>query len=183
MRASDSINIEVQKENLTTKIYSTDKDIDIDMNSIDLQDQLDHNTIATYKLSKSVKYFSLTNIFFNLLFIFFSPYYVFFIICSIFGYYASFKFNLKYIYIYFTYQIINALLWISICIYDDILQFSEDNIIYTSLNIICCIMMTLLNIYIIRFTYRLICRLRNCTLDDIVTLKNIRTLKLKMLFW
>ena len=52
--------------------------------------------------------------------------YIFFIICSIFGYYASFKFNLKYIYIYFTYQIINALLWISICIYDDILQFSED---------------------------------------------------------
>jgi hypothetical protein len=143
----------------------------------------DNNGIRTYQISKNVKYYAIINMGLNLFYVFFNSYYAFFVFCYMYGYFAAIQFNIKFLYPYGVYQIINTLVQFSVAIYNDIIKINENDTLYATLNIIVVIVLTLLSAYTIRFTFLLIHHLRLCSPEERIQLKNIRNINVKFLCW
>jgi len=145
------------------------------------QNELDHKILKTYKISKSVKWFSLIDSLFNLFFVFFSPWYLIPSLISIIGYIGASKKIVGFLYVYLTYQISMIVLRLSLGIN---YWFENDfSVLKLTINIILTIILTFFDSYISRFTHLLIKSIKSLDVLELQKLRNIREFKTKFIFW
>ena len=89
-------------------------------------DSLGTNALTAYKLSKGLKYTSITAFFLNLSLILFNQYYVFFVLCAMWCYYASLQYKPWVVLSVFVYFITNMIVRFSIMTYDSVNSFNNE---------------------------------------------------------
>jgi len=144
-------------------------------------DELNYQILKSYKLSKSIKIFSFIDTVLNLFYVFFNPWYLIPSLISIIGYIGALKYISKCLYVYFVYQVIFMIIRMSIGINSwGLNDYGTGELI---INVILTIILTIFDIYISRFTYKLIRSLMSLDSMEILKLQNIKELKTNFLYW
>ena len=154
----------------------------IDLNENN-ENELGHNALIAYQISKGVKYSTIVAFFMNLALVLFNSYYVFFALCALWGYYITLQYKPSFALSYFVYLLINMVVRTSISIYDCVNQFNDGDTVYGGLNVTWTILLFVMSVYGIRMAWRLHFYLTVCSPEEQIQLRNIRHLNLKALCW
>ena len=147
-----TVSVPISDNNSNANIYS--------IRGVVSNNQLTNNMLKTYNLAKSVKIFSLIDIFFSFLYSLYNFYMLIPLIFSYAGYYGSKKYKVNYINIYVCYQIVNLVLKTITFIYI-VSNTPELNLFFTYLFFI---LSTIIGMWVLRITMKLSKTI--ITLDD-----------------
>ena len=146
-------------------------------------DDFDNDKVSyTLRLSKSIKYFTLSDIIINLLWVFISPWYVFPPMFAFIGYIGYLKYNIKCLYTYLIF------LLLYICFKIIYLINATTNNTYSNeiliLGAILGSLSTLSNLYVSRFIYKFIKNIENLSNNEKNKLINAKIQPKKdLVFW
>ena len=154
----------------------------VDLNETN-ENELGHNALIAYQLSKGVKYSTIVAFFMNLTLVLFNSYYVFFALCALWGYFVTLQYKPKLVLSYFVYLLVNMVVRTSISIYDCVNQFNAGDTVYGGLNVTLTVFLCFMSFYGIRMAWRLYFYLSVCNPEEHIQLRNIRHLNLKALCW
>jgi hypothetical protein len=131
--------------------------------------ELTNNMLKTYNLSKSVKIFSLIDMFFSFIYAFYDFYMFFPLICSFAGYYGCKNYRVGYINIYICYQICNILL--RTVLFTVLVNQNTD---LSFLSYLFFLLTTIIGLWILQITVKLSKVIATLTVEQLQILRNMR---------
>ena len=132
----------------------------------------DLELVKIIKLSKSVIIFSAIDFFFNFLYLIYNKKYLFPILCSCFGFYGAKYYKMFSLYVYLSFNILfgfGKLITIFLYKFDSF--------------VIISIISGLIQLYIARFTFKLISKLGNISQDQLDRLKSLNVSNYTIVYW
>ena len=184
MRAEDSI-IELEAmENGNSKfkpLLSQSETIIEEEQNEEETDSLDYKMIETYKIAKTVKLYAGIDTIFNGFYVFYNPWYIVPTLLSVLGYFGALEYNLFMLCIYFFYQACMICIRIGLNVDSFIhTRYSTGGLI---LMVVMSSLLTIFDLYILRFIYKMARHIKTFSRDDVQKLKTVKVIKTKFLYW
>uniref|UniRef100_A0A6C0J5Q4 Uncharacterized protein n=1 Tax=viral metagenome TaxID=1070528 RepID=A0A6C0J5Q4_9ZZZZ len=127
-------------------------------NNIESESENNDKIVKCYRLSKTVRMFSMIDIFFGCFYAFYSFFYLLPLLIALYGYHSAKSYHSSGVLTYSIYQILNNIMRLTLCSYYYIKIKKNNNIDdYSNENLGLCfvILSNLLGLYIARFSYKL----------------------------
>ena len=183
MRAEDSmIELEAMENgNSKFKPLLSPSETIIEEEENDETESLDYKMIETYKIAKTVKLYAGIDTIFNGFYVFYNPWYIVPTLLSVLGYFGALEYNLIMLCVYFFYQLCMICIRIGLNV-DSLLhtRYSTGGLVTM---VILSALLTLFDIYILRFIYKMAKHIKTFSQDDIQKLKTVKVIKTKFLYW
>ena len=177
MRAEDSIDIESQNSKFKPLIENNSV-IDIEDSEID---HVNHKILDTYKISKTIQIYSGIDTMVNGFYVFFNPWYIIPTFISSLGYFGALNYNMIMLCIYFVYQLI--MIFVRIGLNVDSYIHNRFEIGPLIVMVFMTVILTLFDLYILRFIFKIIKNIKLFSQDDITKLKNMKEIKTRFIYW
>ena len=172
MRAEDSvIEMDIEKNSKFKPLISPDAKILEESNDVSMEDE-DYKMIETYKMAKTVKLYAGIDTFINGFYVFYNPWYIIPTLISVFGYFGALEYNFFMLCFYFVYQAVMIIVRLALNI--DSLVYKRYSLGGLITMVAVSSLLTIFDLYILRFIFKMIKYIKTFSKDDIIKLKNTK---------